>query len=173
MEKTSEIKGVEQVRSAVRTGAYRQQALNVLFGAGLFVLHFAEMCIVMCVSLSIFGALSISTGSLIGYPHLARQFPVLSVGLLAVWFTLIMIGWMRLRRHEWRLTLEMASTSLFAAIPLIGAALLGFVPAMGLAGSLCGLACIFMIVAMLLRLDHYTGAHASHQPHVHTVQAEN
>lgn len=171
MQETSDIQGVEQAHYAPSIHAYRQQLLTVLLGAAFFILHFAEMCIVMCVSLSIFTRLAVSAGSLVGYSNAIRQLPVLSVGLLSIWFTLIMIGWMRLRRHAWRLTLEMASTSLIAAIPLIGIALLDFVPPMGLAGSLCGLACIFMVVAMLLRLDHYTGAHASHQPHVHTVQA--
>ncbi len=165
MENTSELKGIEQAQSTATMHAHHQQQ-SIFLRVGYFILHFLEMCVVMCVSLMIFEEqLSVWGGSLIGYSNPVRQLPVLSTVVLALWFTLVMIVWMRLRRHEWRPTLEMASTSIIAVIPLVGASWLGIVPQSRLPGLECGLACAFMIVAMLLRLDHYTASHASHQQH--------
>jgi hypothetical protein len=108
-------------------------------------------------------------GPLIGYPEFKKQFPELSTVLLALWFTVIMIIWMRIRRHEWRPTLEMASTSI-AALPLVmGAAWLGAIPRTSLYALECGVACALMIVPMLFRVDHYAGSHASHQNHANSV----
>jgi amino acid transporter len=107
--------------------------------------------------------------SVIGYSNPIRQLPVLSSVMLAIWFTLIMIAWMRLRRHEWRPTLEMASTSMIAVIPVVSVGLLGIAPLSELTGLECGGACALMFVAMLLRLNHYTASHASHQQHVHAT----
>src|SRR5512138_2820656 len=102
---------------------------RVLSGTGYFLLHFLEMCVVMCAAgIATLSAFLRWAGPLIGYPEFKKQFPELSTALLALWFTVIMILWMRIRRHEWRPTLEMASTSI-AALPLVmGAAWLGAIP---------------------------------------------
>jgi hypothetical protein len=136
---------------------------------GYFLLHFLEMCVVMCMGgIAIVSALLRWSGPLIGYPELKTQFPELSTFVLALWLTLLMIVWMRFRGHEWRPTLEMASTSIVAMPLLFGAAWLGVIPKAGLYPLECGLACAFMLIPMLFRLDHYTGhhgSHSSHQPH--------
>jgi hypothetical protein len=143
---------------------------KIVAGTGYFLLHFLEMCVVMCAAgLATLSALLRWVGPLIGYPEFKKQFPELSTVLLALWLIVIMIIWMRIRQHEWRSTLEMASTSI-AALPLvIGAAWLGAVPQTGLYGLECGVACALMIVPMLFRLDHYTGSHASHKNHSDTA----
>ena len=169
MEKTSKITLAEPAQSAVTIHAHHKQQQNIFRRGGYFILHFLEMCAVMCVSLGIFKALSVWAGSVIGYSKPIRQFPVLSTVVLAIWFTLIMIAWMRLRRHEWRPTLEMASTSMIAVIPVVSVGLLGIVPLSELTGLECGGACALMFVAMLFRLNHYTANHASHQQHVHAT----
>jgi hypothetical protein len=144
------------------------QISGVVMRAGYFLLHFLEMCVVMCaVGIGTLSALLRWAGPLIGYPNPKTQLPELSTVLLAVWLVVVMIVWMRLRRHEWRPTLEMAGTSI-AALPLaFGAARFGVIPNSSLFGLECGLACALMIVPMLLRLDHYAGRHGSHQNHAH------
>jgi hypothetical protein len=144
---------------------------RVIAGTGYFLAHFLEMCVVMCAGgIAALSALLRWAGPLIGYPEFKRQFPELSTVLLSLWLTVLMIIWMRIRRHEWRATLEMASTSI-AALPLVfGAVWLGLIPNNSLFGLDCGVACALMAVPMLFRLDHYTGSHASHKKHSHVAK---
>jgi flagellar biosynthetic protein FliP len=128
------------------------------------------MCVVMCAGgLAALAALLRWAGPLIGYPEFKRQLPELSTVLLALWLTVVMIAWMRLRGHEWRSTLEMASTSVFALPLVLAAAWLGVIPNSRLFGLECGVACALMVVPMLFRLDHYAGSHRSHQSHAHSA----
>ena len=142
---------------------------RLVTGTGYFLLHFLEMCAVMCAAgLATLSALLRWAGPLIGYPEFKKQFPELSTVLLALWLTAIMIIWMRIRRHEWRPTLEMASTSI-ATLPLVmGAAWLGAIARTDLYGLECAVACALMIGPMLFRLNHYTGSHGSHHNHTHS-----
>src|SRR5215212_1480778 len=104
----------EQVNSPRKVGIPR-----IISGTGYFLLHFLEMCVVMCAGgIATFSALSRWVGPLIGYPEFKKLFPELSTVLLAFWLVFVMIVWMRIRLHEWRPTLEMASTSI-AALPLV------------------------------------------------------
>lgn len=145
---------------------------RIAAGTGYFLLHFLEMCVVMCAAgIATMSALLRWAGPLIGYPEFKKQLPEVATVLLAFWFVLVMIVWMRLRRHEWRPTLEMASTSL-AALPLVlGAAWLGAVPRTSLYGLECVVTCALMIVPMLFRLDHYTGSHGSHENLAHSADS--
>ena len=43
---------------------------------------------------------------------------------------------------------------------------------MVLYGLECSTACAFMVIVMLVRLDHYIGSHASHQKHVYGTQVK-
>ena len=145
--------------------------LRVAAGTAYFLLHFLEMCVVMCAGgLAALSALLRWAGPLIGYPEFKRQLPELSTVLLAVWLTVVMIVWMRLRGHEWRPAVEMASTAIVSLPLVFGAARLGVIPNSRLFGVECALACALMVVPMLFRLDHYTGSHASHNNHVHAAK---
>lgn len=131
---------------------------------GYFSLHFLEMCIVMCAGgIATLSALLRWVGAWIGYPDPRSQFAEGSTILLAIWLALLMIGWMRFRKHDWRPTLEMASTSLVALPFVTGAAWLGVIPMSRLFSLECGLACAFMLVPMLVNLDHYAGRHGDHR----------
>lgn len=137
-------------------------------GTGYFLLHYFEMCGVMCLGgVMLLSALLRAVAPLLGVRSVRTEFPVLATALLAAWLTLLMIGWMRLRSHDWRPTLEMASTSVIAFPVLLGGAALGIVSSASLFGLECGLACVLMVVAMLARLGHYTGPHdaAAHAAH--------
>ena len=143
------------------------QIPGVIARIGYFVLHFMEMCVVMCmIGMATLSALLRWAGPLFGYPEFKKQLPELSAVLLALWLTALMIIWMRVRRHDWRPTLEMASTSLVALPIVLIAAWIGAIPETSLYGLECSLACVLMIVPMLCRLDHYAGSHGNHESHV-------
>ena len=77
--------------------------------------------------------------------------------------TIPMVAWMRYRGHRWQPSLEMAASMIIptlVAIALLAADVLSFGALMGLehVAMLVG-----MLVAMLLRLDEYTG-------HAHDAQ---
>jgi hypothetical protein len=132
---------------------------------GHFLLHFVEMCLLMCgvgaiLNLAFFGATA-----LIGYPHLRHQFPELSLLVVAFNYALPMAAWMWFRGMAWRPNFEMAGATLGLAIVLIGMTWLGIVSTstlIALQFSFCGLACLVMLVVMLFRLDLYTGRMGHH-----------
>jgi hypothetical protein len=80
---------------------------------------------------------------------------------------------MRFRGHEWRPTLEMASTSIILAILLVGLGWLSILPRSSLFDLLTRFVCPVMLIPMLFRLDHYTGRHGSHQNHAHAATPTN
>lgn len=93
-----------------------------------------------------------------------NQFAVLICLVVAVAMTVPMVAWMRYRGMEWRPTLEMAVAMAIPLIPIFGLLGLQLIPG----ASACGLYCIVMIpamvIAMLLRLDLYTGR-TGHRAH--------
>jgi hypothetical protein len=62
--KRSEIKVIEQAQSAVTMRAYHRQQQSLFSRVGYFILHFLEMCAVMCVSLAVFESIFVWAGSL-------------------------------------------------------------------------------------------------------------
>lgn len=129
---------------------------------GHFFLHFGEMCLGMCVGAMVLSFAFFGGAALIGYPDLIAQAPVLSTLVLAINFTLPMVGWMRFRGHEWRPTLEMGSATMVLGIALIALGLIGLVPVDNIFGLEASLCCPSMLVPMLFRLDLYTGGHHAH-----------
>jgi hypothetical protein len=121
------------------------------------------MCVIMCATTGILSFLLWKGGALAGYANPTRQYPEASAFVLAIILTLVMIAWMGFRGHDQRSTLEMASTSLFAFIPLIALDGLGAVPKSSLYFLECGLACALMLIPMFYRFGHYSGHHAAHQ----------
>jgi hypothetical protein len=145
------------------------QVPGVVARAGYFIWHFLEMCLTMCIGGIALNVLFFLGAAKIGYPNLLERFPEFSLLAIGVNLAIPMTAWMRFRGHEWRPTLEMASTSIILPILLIGAAWLGIIPESSRLEWLTGLACAVMVIPMLLRLDVYTGhhhaGHARHQPH--------
>jgi hypothetical protein len=128
-----------------------------------FIRHYIEMVVVMFAGMIVLGlpgeAALKAIGS--GTSQLRDDAPsVVFLGMAAT-MTVPMVAWMRYREHRWQTTLEMAASMIIptlVAIALLGADVLGFGTLMGLehVAMLLG-----MLVAMLLRLDEYTG-HAHH-----------
>ena len=128
-----------------------------------FIRHYIEMVVVMFAGMVVLGlpgeaglqALGSSTA------ELRDDAPSLVFLGMAATMTIPMVAWMRFRGHRWQPTLEMAASMIvptLIAIALLAAGVLSF-------GSLMGLEHIAMLlgmlVAMLLRVDEYTG-HAHH-----------
>jgi hypothetical protein len=119
------------------------------------------MCVVMCVSLGVLGALFFGAAGVFGFSaDVWEQAPALSVLVVAGVLAGSMVVWMRLMGMAWRPTLEMAGAAIAGgALVLVG---YGFgVIALGdLLPSVCGVACLAMIGVMLFRVRLYSGHHA-------------
>jgi hypothetical protein len=124
-----------------------------------FARHYIEMCIAMCVGVAVANVAAAAVTSATDL-DVREQFPVLMVGALAVFITLPMVAWMRFRAMEWRPILEMCAAGMAVVIIAIA---LGLVSAtLVSAGTLCGLECVGMFVAMLFRYDLYSGKTGHH-----------
>lgn len=124
-----------------------------------FFRHYAEMVAVMFIGMFalskpadwLFSALGAGTSS---------QHPVMMLFSMGVTMTLPMVAWMRYRGHGWRPSNEMAASMLiptFAAMALVGTGVVMGGPVLVIehVAMLAG-----MLIAMLLRRDEYSGAHA-------------
>ena len=108
----------------------------------------------------------------VGYRDLVERSPELSLLAIGINWAVPMVLWMRFRGHQWRPTLEMASTSIILPILLIGAAWLGIIPESSRLILLKIFACPVMLIPMLFRLDLYTLHHESHQHQAHEHRAD-
>jgi hypothetical protein len=154
----------EQVNSSLKV-----QISGFVARAGYFIWHLLEMCLAMCIGGIPLIVLFFVGAANIGYPDLVQQSPELSVLAMGFVLSLPMLAWMRFRGHEWRPTLEMASTTIVVGVLLVSLGWLGILAKSSLFEWMRSLACPAMIVPMLFRLDLYTGHHASHQHRAHTA----
>jgi transcriptional regulator GlxA family with amidase domain len=158
-------------RRGARSGAVRPRAHQAgrldatVRAAGRFALHFAEMSLAMVAGMVVFHVLV----GMHSYESATESTPMVframyEIGMM-VFMTVPMVGWMRVRGHSWRHGTEMSVGMLtpVIAIDLLLAVGGGTVwpwlqqasgPAMllGMAG------------AMLLRREHYAGAHTQQSP---------
>jgi hypothetical protein len=127
----------------------------------MFIRHFLEMCVAMCVGGGLLNALIFVAGpAVVGYPDLREKTPALGLLLIALIYLAPMAAWMRFRRMPWRPVLEMSGAVVALAIVLFGLAAFGAISERDLRSSalgFCGPACLVMLPVMLLRLDLYTG----------------
>ena len=134
----------------------------------MFVRHFLDMCVAMCVGGGLLNALIFVAGpALVSYPDLREESPALALLVIALIYLAPMAAWMRFRGMPWRPILEMSGAALALAFILIGLAASGAISESDLRSSalgFCGPACLVMVPVMLLRLDLYTGRTASQTP---------
>ncbi len=123
-----------------------------------FVRHFLEMVAAMGIGMEVLGAVSEAA---LGLPD---RTDVMLVAM-AIWMTVPMVAWMRVRGHGWRASGEMAASMLIptaAMLALLGAGVVTD------EGTLLVLEHIVMLpsmlVAMLLRREEYIGHHHGHAP---------
>ena len=150
MEKTVEIRNVEQVGNGA-------QPRGAFVSIWTFIRHLLEMCLAMCLGGIPLIILFFVGAAKIGYPDLFQQSPALSVLVIGFILSLPMTAWMRFRRHDWRPTLEMASTTIVLGIILVALGWLGILPQSSLFEWLVRFACPVMLIPMFFRLDLYTG----------------
>ena len=119
-----------------------------------FVRHYVEMCVAMCIGVALANVTIAAVGTVTGL-DVREQVPVLTTAGLAVFITLPMVAWMRCRGMAWRPILELCAAGIAVVIFAVA---LGLVSATLVSvGTLCGLECIGMFVAMMLRYDLYSG----------------
>jgi hypothetical protein len=124
-----------------------------------FARHYAEMVAAMfigMVALSKPADLALQAfGASSGGHHSTRM-----LATMAVTMTLPMVAWMRYRGHAWRPTMEMSASMLVPTIAVLVLLWTGVATAMGTLMVLEHAAMLsFMLLAMLLRLDEYSGPH--------------
>jgi glucose-6-phosphate-specific signal transduction histidine kinase len=150
MEKTVEINDIEQVSQGT-------QSRGALASTWTFIRHLLEMCLAMCIGGIPLIILFFVGAAKIGYPDLFQQSPTLSVLVVSFILSLPMVAWMRFRGHDWRSTLEMASTTIVLGVLLVTLSWLGILPESSLFELLTRFACPVMLIPMFFRLDLYTG----------------
>ena len=129
-----------------------------------FGLHLALMCVVMCVSMALLGAVTVGAGALLGFDDPRQTAPALSAVIVTATLSLSMVAWMRFMAMDWRPTLEMVAATVVAGAVMILGYLMGLVPSRELSPGVCGLACVAMIAVMLPRFRMYA-SHTSRHGH--------
>jgi hypothetical protein len=132
-------------------------AIGALQQIAHFALHFAEMCAPMCVGFAVGDVLYFWLASLAGHSEPFSELPYLSVLVVTVSMTAPMTAWMLYRGMPHRAIAEMSAALPIVAIVLVGLGWLGALPTDGLAVLEHGLMMPAMLIAMLLRLDLYSG----------------
>ena len=152
--------------SATKTAPrVRAPALSWLQEIGHFALHFAEMCVPMCIGFAVGDVLYFWLAGLAGYAEPFSELPYLSVLIVTVSMTAPMTAWMLYRGMPRRAIAEMSAVMPIVAIVLVGLSWLGVLPKGDLALLEHGLMMPAMLIPMLMRLDLYTGR-AGHTMHV-------
>ena len=141
-------------KTAPRT---RPPAVGSLKQIGHFALHFAAMCVPMCIGFAVGDVVYFWLAGLAGYSEPFSELPYLSVLIVTVSMTAPMTAWMLYRGMPRRAIAEMSAVMPIVAIVLVGLSWLGVLPKDELALLEHGLMMPAMLIPMLLRLDLYTG----------------
>jgi hypothetical protein len=125
----------------------------------LFVRHYLEMCLPMCVGFGVGDVIYLWAADGFGYSEPFSELPELSVAVVTFSMTAPMAAWMRFRRMPTHAIAEMS-----AVMPILATVLLGLGWAEVLEkGNLVllehGAMMPAMLVPMLLHLELYTGGH--------------
>jgi hypothetical protein len=105
--------------------------------------HLLEMLVAMMVGMFTGGAIFTSALG-ITVEEAIQDHSVAFVAVMALSMSAPMVAWMRYRGHHWDRSLEMAAAMIAPAIPLCALGLSG-----AITGSICGLYCLFSVVAMV------------------------
>jgi hypothetical protein len=91
-----------------------------------FLRHFGEMVIAMLLGMGVFGVVNSAILIPMGFVYLSvRLFPEAYTLAMAVAMTVPMVAWMRIRKHTWRLSAEMAAAMLVPTALLIAVCSIG------------------------------------------------
>jgi hypothetical protein len=156
---------VDTGRMHVEHGAH-----PVWIQAGHFLRHLGEMILAMMVGMAaggallalVFSTLLASTIREMTRVEVVNQFAVLICSVVAVGMVVPMVAWMRHRGMAWRPVAEMAVAMVVPLVPIFVLLGLQIIPGASACGLYCAAMIPAMIVAMLLRLEFYTGGHTGH-----------
>jgi hypothetical protein len=94
-----------------------------------FLLHFGEMVLAMMVGMAVFGVVNSAILIPMGFVYLsASVYPQAYALAMAVSMTVAMVAWMRIRKHPWHLSAEMAGAMLVPTVLLIAVCWIGHLP---------------------------------------------
>jgi hypothetical protein len=143
-----------------------RRVASFLQPVGRFVMHYVEMCMVMCLGAITLSVLFFGAAALLGYSDLPQRAPALTVLIIAINLSLPMAIWMRFRGMAWRPTLEMSGSTMVAGLLLIAGYRLGIIAQSSLMELQTGiLACPLMLAVMLVRFPLYSTSHQRHHAH--------
>ena len=94
-----------------------------------FLLHFGEMVIAMMLGMGVFGLVNSAILIPLGFVYLSARFSPEAYALaMAVSMSVPMVAWMRIRKHTWRLSAEMAGAMIVPTALLIAVCSIGLLP---------------------------------------------
>jgi hypothetical protein len=122
-----------------------------------FLRHFGEMFLAMLLGMGVFDLVNSLILVPLGFVYLSARFsPESFAAAMAISMTVPMVTWMRIRRHAWRLTAEMAGAMLVPIVLLIATCSFGLLPHSILIPATHILMVPAMLGAMLYRWRDYT-----------------
>ncbi|MEI8406515.1 MULTISPECIES: hypothetical protein [unclassified Kribbella] len=152
-----------QQRSPHEAPVHQEHVPGFLQPVGRFVLHFLQMCLVMCAGAISLSVLFFGGAALLGYTDLPERAPELTTLVIAINLSLPMAVWMRFMGMDWRPTLEMSGATMVAGLLLIVAYWLDILAKTSLLELQTGLlACPLMLAIMLIRFRLYSSPHSRH-----------
>jgi hypothetical protein len=122
-----------------------------------FLRHFGEMVLAMLLGMGVFALVNSAILIPMGFAYLsARLFPEAYALAMAVSMTVPMVAWMRIRKHAWRLSAEMAGAMIIPTALLIVVCSIGLLPRAVVIPGTHLLMVPAMLGAMLYRWRDYT-----------------
>jgi hypothetical protein len=122
-----------------------------------FLQHFGEMVIAMLLGMGVFALVNSLILIPLGFVYLSsRLFPYSYVLAMAVAMTVPMVAWMRIRKHAWRLSAEMAGAMIVPTVLLIAVCWIVHLPSTVLLSGTHIIMVPAMLAVMLYRWRDYT-----------------
>jgi flagellar biosynthetic protein FliP len=123
--------------------------------------HFAEMVVVMLVSMAVLGAAVSAIFAAAGHASLLH-YSALRGLLMTAYMVVGMTSWMRYRRHPWARVAEMSAAMTVPYVVLVGPFLIGAIGTATFLAAMHVLMLPSMYVAMALRRLEYERDHRHH-----------
>jgi hypothetical protein len=130
--------------------------------------HFAEMVVVMLLSMAIFGAAVSGVFALLGHSNLLH-YTALRGFLMTIYMVVGMGLWMRHRRHGWASVLEMSAAMVVPYALLVGPFAAGLLAKGTFLGAMHLLMLPCMYLAMIHRREEYEQGHTGHGRQGHSA----
>jgi hypothetical protein len=122
-----------------------------------FLRHFGEMVIAMLLGMGVFALVNDAILIPMGFAYLSARFSPEAYALaMAVSMSVPMVAWMRIRKHAWRLSMEMAAAMIVPIVLLIAVCSIAHLPSTVLLTGTHILMLPAMLAVMLYRWRDYT-----------------